>query len=287
MTDKTVGSTDAPPQDAEMTARRRAGADGRRVEPVLTAGDGAEGPPRDKTPPAADAKPPRPAPKAAGDAAPPPPKKGAGGKPAPQKPGGAVALKEQPKRPAPQPAKKPPARGPLRATPLGRVIPIDRIRARPRPRHAMLIASFFALVLLPAMVVNWYLHAVASDQYASTLAFTIQSDQSVDAGGFFDVLAGGGAGADDAEVLYGFIRSQNLVETLEERLGLRERFNREGADWWFRLGDDPSIEHLVDYWEWMCVVTFDAGIVEVEVRAFDPDDAREIAQAVLDESTRQ
>lgn len=215
---------------------------------------------------------------------------GAGG---PAKGGQVMTIAGQATRqPVAQPKNQPAAKarpggGPLRARPGMRLAPLERIRARPRPRHALLIASFFVLVVAPAIFANWYLHAVSADQYASNLAFTIQSDQSVDTGGLFDVLAGGGGSADDAEVLYGFIRSQNMVETLEGDLGLRTMFNKPEDDWWFRLGDDPSIEHLVDYWKTMALVAFDAGIVEVEVRAFDPEDAQRIASAVLAESTRQ
>lgn len=165
--------------------------------------------------------------------------------------------------------------------------PIAQTRARFRFRHWLLVASFVLLVVAPTAFVNWYLHVRAVDQYASQLAFTIQSDDGPTLstlGAIFGSTSGGAA--DDAEVLYGYIQSQNLVEKLQEELDLRTIFNRpEATDWWYSLGDDPSIEALTDYWKSMVLVSFNAGIVEVEVRAFDPQDAQNIAQAVLKEST--
>lgn len=174
--------------------------------------------------------------------------------------------------------------GPRRTPPR---IPMGRTQARFRFRHGVLVASFVLLVVLPSLFAAWYLHFRAADQYASNLAFTIQSDEmpSINAlGALFG--GGGGAAADDAEVLYGFIQSQNLVETIQNELDLRRRFNvHEDVDWWFSLGDDPSIEALTEYWRSMVLVSYNAGIVEVEVRAFTAQDAQEIAQAVLREST--
>ncbi|MEO1611936.1 MAG: hypothetical protein AAFU55_06240, partial [Pseudomonadota bacterium] len=102
-------------------------------------------------------------------------------------------------------------------------------------------------------------------------------------------LAGsGGAGsADQAEVLYGFIRSQNMVEKLLERFDLRVIYNRYPEDWWYSLGEERSIDELVEHWESVAIVSFAGGIVEVEVRAFTAEDAQMIARAVLDESTAQ
>ncbi|MEM7547559.1 MAG: hypothetical protein AAF367_18690 [Pseudomonadota bacterium] len=160
------------------------------------------------------------------------------------------------------------------------------IEARVRSRHIMLIISFLALVVAPVTYANWYLHEVAADQYASKLSFTIESDDGPSVSLLGDLLGGdAGGGADDAEILYGFIQSQNLVEVMDERLDLRVVFNKPANDWYFRLGEGRSIEELVEYWQSMVLVAFDSGIVEVEVRSFDPDDSRAIAQAVLEEST--
>lgn len=163
----------------------------------------------------------------------------------------------------------------------------QKMKARTRPRHWLVLLSFFLVVVGPAGYANWYLHEKAADMFASKLAFTIESDDSPILTGFEALLGGGSSGgsADKAEVLYGFIRSQNLVETLDERLDLRAVYNKGGEDWFFQLGPDAPIEDLVDYWQSVAIVSFAGGIVSVEVRAFTPEDAQRIASAVLDEST--
>jgi capsular polysaccharide transport system permease protein len=162
-----------------------------------------------------------------------------------------------------------------------------RIEARLRLRHIFVIVSFFLLVVFPSIYANWYLHTKAADQYATQLAFTIQSNDAPQVSSIIDVFTGGaGSTADDAQILSGFIESQNLVQTLDAKLDLRAIYNKAPGDWYFSLGEDRSIEELVDYWHSMVLVAFDAGIVEVEVRAFEPLDAQIIAAAVLEESTK-
>jgi capsular polysaccharide transport system permease protein len=95
-------------------------------------------------------------------------------------------------------------------------------------------------------------------------------------------------GGTDAEIVYDFVRSQQMVEAAMAALPLETIYNVPERDLVFRLGDDQPIEDIRDHWNWMTSVSFDAGsgIVHFEARAFDPESARAIAQFVLDESTR-
>jgi capsular polysaccharide transport system permease protein len=54
-------------------------------------------------------------------------------------------------------------------------------------------------------------------------------------------------------------------------------------DWIFRFHPDGTIEDLVSYWNRMVSVAFqgDKGLIEVEVRAFDPREAQAISSAIL------
>jgi capsular polysaccharide transport system permease protein len=75
---------------------------------------------------------------------------------------------------------------------------------------------------------------------------------------------------------------------VDAALDLRAVYNDPRADTVFRYGDDPSIEGLVEYWNLAQTVSYDsaAGIIYVEIRAFDPDDAQAIATALVGESER-
>ena len=90
-------------------------------------------------------------------------------------------------------------------------------------------------------------------------------------------------------MLFDYIRSQEIVETIDAKLDLREMFNRAArSDFVFSLGEDPSIEHLLAYWRRMVDgrPRRNAGIIQVRVNAFTPEDAHGIAQEILAEVER-
>jgi len=63
-------------------------------------------------------------------------------------------------------------------------------------------------------------------------------------------------------------------------------FNRHPGDVVFSLGENDSIEALVAYWNRMVDVSYESssGIIHVRALAFDPEDARAIATAILERS---
>jgi capsular polysaccharide transport system permease protein len=160
--------------------------------------------------------------------------------------------------------------------------------ATPRRRHRLAAATFTAFVAAPSLAAVAYLYGMAADQYASRVAFSIRSAENAAPVEFLGALTGGGIGAGpDAEIIYEFIRSQQMVETAAARLPLERYYNIAETDIVFSLGEDQPIEDVIDYWNWMTDVSYDSGsgIVNFEARAFAPEHAREIAALVLEEST--
>ena len=144
-------------------------------------------------------------------------------------------------------------------------------------------------MLLPAAAATTYLYTRAADQYHSTTAFSVRSEElSAAAAGILGAITQIGSGtASDINVLFDFIRSQRIVETVDAKLDLRTMFNRHPEDFCFSLGKDPSIEDLLAYWRRMVTVDLsNAGIIQVRVNAFTPEDAHAIAEAILDESSK-
>lgn len=161
--------------------------------------------------------------------------------------------------------------------------------ARPRRRHRVIVASFLLAVIAPSLASVGYLYLWAADQYASRMAFSVRSGEAAPQIDIFGALAhAAGSGSADAEIVYQFIRSQQMVEAAMAAAPLVEIYNASPEDVVFRLGREQPIEDVTRYWRWMNDVAFDggAGIVTFTARAFDPDSARLIAQIVLDESTR-
>jgi capsular polysaccharide transport system permease protein len=199
------------------------------------------------------------------------------------KPAPAPVAKPAPKPvPAPRPA-VPPRQVPAKGAP-------GALPARFRFRHYGLAASFVLAVLLPLAASVWYLFARAADQYHSTTAFSVRSEEAAaGAASLLGVLTQvGGGSAADTDILFDFIRSQEIVAAIDAKLDLRAIYNRAAPrDFVFTLGEDPSIEALLDAWHRMVQVDLEshAGILHVRAKAFTPEDATAIARAILAESS--
>lgn len=162
--------------------------------------------------------------------------------------------------------------------------------AAPAKRHYGLVFSFLAIVLLPVLLAAGYLYTKAQDQYASTVAFTVRSEDATSA---TDLLGGlgsalGGGSSHDSDILYEFVGSQGLVRLIDNRLDLREIFSRgHESDPLMTFDRDGTIEDLTRFWERMVRISYDAssGLMELRILAFDPEEARAIAEAVFDESS--
>ncbi len=168
--------------------------------------------------------------------------------------------------------------------------------ARMQTRHYGLITSFAAMVLLPIGVVAGYLYTRAADQYASTMAFTVRSEDISSSaadllGGIGAGLAGAGGGSagTDADILYEFMHSPDMVRRVSEQIDLQTAFSApRDQDPVFALASDSTIEDLTNYWTRMVTISYHSGshLMEVTARAFTPQDARTIAETVFSESSR-
>lgn len=166
--------------------------------------------------------------------------------------------------------------------------PPRTVAARPRRRHYAMLASFTILVLLPFVASVVYLYGWAADEYHSQTSFSIRSEEmgSAAAGLLGAITQIGSGSASDSDILYDYIRSQEIVSRIDAKLDLRAIYNRAPEDPVFTLGDNPSIEALLNHWRRMVTVNLETreGIIDVRTFAFDPEDARRIAQEILDES---
>lgn len=226
-------------------------------------------------------------------------------------PGGQAAPAPQPAaQPAPQPAAlrgPAPAEGPPGAGAAAPTLAHERdaaertrrgggrrsgvVRpARLRARHYGLLASFVLLVVIPTAVAAWYLWTRAVDQYSSTVGFSVQREEAKSAidffGGFTQMT---GTGSADTDILYEFIRGQELVARLDAEMDLRSLYS---APWQrdpvFAFAPGGSIEDLMSYWRRIVRISYDShsGLIELRVHAFDPETARHLATRIFEESSR-
>lgn len=162
--------------------------------------------------------------------------------------------------------------------------------ARPQKRHRGILLWFVIIVLGPVAAAAFYLYTIAQDQYASTVGFTVRAEETASAtdllGGIGSVLGGGGS--NDAEILYEYVRSQEIVKLVDEAVDLRAKWSVEhSSDPLMTFDPDGTIEDLTDFWARMVRVHFDAGsgLMQLRVKAFNADDAKVIAEEVFAQSS--
>ncbi|NNJ68873.1 MAG: sugar transporter [Boseongicola sp.] len=156
-------------------------------------------------------------------------------------------------------------------------------------RHRGVLYSLILLVFLPCVLGATYLFTRAADQYASTVAFSVRKEDAASPIEMFGGIAGlGVSGSSDADILNGFIASQEIVRALDDQLGLAELYSKPDRDPVFAYRRDGSIEDLHDYWKRMVRVIYDpgTGLIEVRSLAFDAENARAISAGVFAESAR-
>lgn len=150
-----------------------------------------------------------------------------------------------------------------------------------------MIVLFVVIVAMPNAVVAVYYGLIASDQYVSEAKFTVSSgaipvmDKLGSVTGVPPILI-----VQDTQVVTSYINSRPMVEQLDNMVRLHDLYGSSAIDWWSRFHKGKPIEKFTDYWEKMCEVTisFPSGIVTLEVRAFSPNDAKRIADAVVAQS---
>ncbi|WP_417267844.1 sugar transporter [Celeribacter baekdonensis] len=159
-----------------------------------------------------------------------------------------------------------------------------------RPRHFAIAATFGLFVIVPAGLTALYLSLFASDQYSSTLGFSVRAENTLPVSDLVGSLIGTASnGARDSDILYEYMRGQEIVSLIDQKLDLRAVYSKPQNDPVFSLADDASIETLAEYWTNMTLVSFDsnAGLIEAEIRSFSAEDSLNIAQAVLDLSSHK
>lgn len=159
-----------------------------------------------------------------------------------------------------------------------------RMRRHARLFRAAFIASFVLVVAIPSLVASVYFGLIASPQYTSEAKFAVRTGEMPKMDGM-GAMTGIPAAkiAQDTQVVTSFIESRAIVEALEQRIDLRTLYSTSDADWYARFNRDKPIEKFVKYWKSMTDVSIhvSSGIVTFSVRAFTAEDAKRIADNVI------
>lgn len=158
-----------------------------------------------------------------------------------------------------------------------------------RGRHMVVLLTFLIFVALPSAVTGIYLYVVAVDQYTSKVGFSVRREGNSSGLALLSGLTSlSNSSSSDTDILYEFIQSQKLVRDIESDLDLRGLWSKPQRDVVFAINPDASVEELVAYWNRMVRISYGAGsgLIEVEVLAFDPDDATSISRTLFDKSSQ-
>ncbi|WP_460272891.1 sugar transporter [Celeribacter sp. ULVN23_4] len=161
--------------------------------------------------------------------------------------------------------------------------------ARPKRRHRIVLYTFISCVVMPLILSAVYLFSFAVDQYASTVAFTVRSEEQSSATDFLGGLSRslGSSAGHDSDILYEFIQSQDIVQTIDDRIDLRAIYSVHlNSDPFYSFDPGGTIEDLTEYWKRMLHISYDggSGLMVIRVNAFRAEEAQQIAKAILEES---
>ncbi len=156
-------------------------------------------------------------------------------------------------------------------------------------RHLIMIAGFIALVAIPSTLASLYLAFVAQDQYHSSSSFAVRSiSSSVGASDILGVFSQSTATSTvaDSYILIDYLLSERMLEDVDAKFDLDSVYAPRGGDYYFGLAAGEPIEDKVNYWRQMVTINFDhtSGILQLQVKAFDPNKAQEIANYILAKS---
>ena len=160
-----------------------------------------------------------------------------------------------------------------------------RARRGAKALRLAVVLSFVAMVVIPSAGAAIYYGFVASDQYVAEAKFTVSGGEppAADSIGTFTGIPAI-AIIQDTQIVTNYIHSRAALEKLERMIDIRSLYATTKADRWSRFDPSKPIEKFVRYWDGMADVSIGmpAGIVDLKVRAFTPEDAKKIASAVLD-----
>jgi capsular polysaccharide transport system permease protein len=209
-------------------------------------------------------------------------------------PGGARKRAVEPIAPALRRPETPQQRAPIApVTPLRQlpeqsaVKPIPALPQRARGSRGTLI-SFILFVVIPVTIVSIYYIWGASNQYVSEFRFAVrEASSSTTSTTTSTISAALGSTISSAPVenymVADYLTSRQIIDELEAKIKLKERYSRPQIDWWWRFDPTKPTEKFVGYWQDVVKSEYDAitGVAFARVRAFTPDDAYLIATTMV------
>jgi capsular polysaccharide transport system permease protein len=165
------------------------------------------------------------------------------------------------------------------------------------PQYAGRLAAFFrslniwfwAIVGLPTLLAGVYYFGIASDLYMSEAKFVVRGPAHAQAAGLSSLLNTSGVAptSEDTFAVHEYLMSRDAVRRLEREDDLRALLSRPEGDFFTRFPGliywRTDFEALYKAYSRFVSVEVDSssGVSTLEVKAYRPEDAQRIAQALL------
>ena len=162
---------------------------------------------------------------------------------------------------------------------------VEKISSRLSPGMKLLL---FAL-LVPTFLSLIYFGLWASPMYIAEARFAVRGAENgvIDAGGLASMLLpAGSAIGTDVNIVTEYIQSPDIMEAVDKELHIFAHFASHDYDIISRLESDATRDERLDYWQWAVKPSLDpeTGIVALSVKAYEPEVAKRLAEAVLAKS---
>src|SRR5262245_29260555 len=155
--------------------------------------------------------------------------------------------------------------------------------------------SFVICVLVPALIAATYFGFIQSNEYVSEAQLAIRTANQNESGLVTDTNSptanlGVGLGSrttsQDVYIVADYIRSRSVIEDIGGKELLFKFYSRPDIDWLSRLRPSSSLEKVWKYWKRKVTPLVDtpSGVITLEVRAYTPADAHQLAKLVLEKS---
>jgi len=147
------------------------------------------------------------------------------------------------------------------------------------------LRSFGIVVGLPTLIAAIYFGLFASDLYVSETRFSIRASGGEAASGLGALLTSPviSGGSQDSVIVADYIRSQEIVNRLDEALNLRAHYSSDSLDMVSRLKKTPTREELHEYYLDRIELVEDAGgeILVLRTESPDPEYAKLLADTIV------
>ena len=152
------------------------------------------------------------------------------------------------------------------------------------------MVSSFKIVLLLMLFVVVYYYTIAADRYVSEISLGVQSSNSGSskADALASLIGAPPSSKEDVMHVKEYIHSLDMLNILNEKIKLREIYEKQTLDLFFRLYSSMNQESFHNYYKNRVELKYDeiTGLLKVKVQGFESQDAQFIAQEILIEVDR-